>query len=139
MGRYIKNRELRSGSYSIRIPYAPGSVGPNAPVDGLIRYNTTRSKLQYYKNGAWRNIPSEGRTTLLKDTFYGDGETDAFGPLTMSYLPGEELYLLVFIGNIFQNPGVAYIVDGDVITFTSTPNNLQPIVIIHGLADVLVE
>lgn len=139
MGRYIKNRELKSGSYSIRVPYAPGSVGPNAPVDGLIRFNQTSTKLQYFRDGAWRNIPIEGRSTLLKDTFYGDNETDSFGPMSVSYLPGEEIYLLVFIGNIFQNPGVAYTVDGDVITFTSTPNNLIPIVVIHGIADVIVE
>lgn len=138
MGRYVKNKELRSGSYSIRVPHAPGIVGPNSPVNGLIRYNDTTSKLQYFKDGAWRNIPFEGKIDLIKDTFVGDGENDIFGPMSVSYQPGEELYLFVFIGNVFQNPGVAYNVNGTNIEFTSTPNFGQPIVIIHGLGTTFV-
>ncbi len=55
--------------------------------------------------------------------------------MSFSYNAGDELYMLVFIGNVFQNPGVAYTVLNDTITFTSTPDNMQPIVIIHGLGD----
>jgi hypothetical protein len=132
MGRYIKNTELKSGSYSIRAPYSPASVGPNAPVDGLIRYNYSLNKMQYYSQNAWRNFAFEGKVELLKDTFEGDNDKRTFGPMVKSYQPGDEIYLLVFIGNVFQNPGVAFTVLNDQITFTSTPNAGQPIVIIHG-------
>ena len=138
MGRYIKNKELRSGSYSIRTPYAPAAVGPDGPVDGLIRFNTTIGKMQYYTNLSWRNFAIEGKVDLFKDTFTGDGTNRIFGPMTLSYNPGDEIYLLVFIGNVFQNPGVAYTVLNDTITFTSTPNDGQPIVIIHGYGSTTV-
>lgn len=135
MGRYIKNTELKTGSYSIRPPYAPAAVGPNDPVDGLFRYNTTNGKLQYYTSDRWFNIAIEGPTKLTKDYFIGNSVDRTFGPMSFSYSAGDELYILVFIGNVFQNPGVAYTVLNNTITFTSTPDNLQPIVIIHGYGD----
>lgn len=138
MGRYIKNTELKTGSYSIRTPFAPGSVGPNAPVNGLVRFNTTINKMQYYSQGAWRNFSIEGRVELFKDSFVGDGVNRTFGPMQQSYQPGEEIYMLVFIGNVFQNPGAAYTVLNDQITFTSTPSDLQPIIILHGYGSTAV-
>lgn len=138
MGRYIKNTELKTGSYSIRTPFAPGAVGPNAPVNGLVRFNTTINKMQYYSQGAWRNFSIEGRVELFKDSFMGDGVNRTFGPMQQTYLPGEEIYMLVFIGNVFQNPGAAYTVLNDQITFTSTPNDQQPIIILHGYGSTAV-
>lgn len=135
MGRFIKNTELKTGGYSIRPPYAPASVGPDGPVDGLFRYNTTNNKLQYYTNNTWYNIAIEGPTKLTKDSFIGNSVDRTFGPMSFSYNPGDELYILVFIGNVFQNPEVAYTVLNDTITFTSTPDNLQPIVVIHGFGN----
>lgn len=139
MGRYIKNTQLHTGSYSIRMPYAPAAVGPNAPVDGLVKYNSTINKMQYYSQGAWRNFALEGRVDLLKDTYTGDGTTRAFGPLSVTYsASGDELYILVFIGNVFQNPGVAYQLINDTVTFTGPPGADQPIVIIHGLGSTTI-
>lgn len=133
MGRFVKNTELRTGAYSIRLPYGPGSVGPEGPVDGLIKYNSSIDKIQYYSQGAWRNIAVGGRAELIKDSFVADGVNREFGPLSKTYSIGDELYVLVFVGNVFQNPGVAYQVDNDMIRFTGTPGNGQPIIIIHGL------
>jgi hypothetical protein len=138
MGRYIKNAELKTGSYSIRAPFAPGSVGPESPVNGLIKFNTTLNKMQYYTQGAWRNFAIEGKKEIVKDSFVGNGDSRTFGPMLKSYLPGEEIYMLVFIGNVFQNPGTAFTVLNDQITFTSTPGDLQPIIIIHGYGSILV-
>lgn len=58
--------------------------------------------------------------------------------MQQSYQPGEEIYMLVFIGNVFQNPGTAYVVADDQITFTGTPNDQQPIIIIHGYGSTVV-
>lgn len=132
MGRYIKNTELKTGGYSIRAPYAPSAVGPATPVDGLLRFNSSIGKMQYYTSGSWRNFSTEGKVELYKDSFMGNGDDRTFGPMTLSYQPGEEIYLLVYIGNVFQNPGVAYTVFNDTITFTSTPGDLQPIIVLHG-------
>jgi hypothetical protein len=72
--------------------------------------------------------------TVEKDTFYGDGVKRVFGFMKYSYDSGDELLILVFVGNVFQNPGVAYYVDGQSIEFTSPPPDGHPIVILHGLA-----
>ena len=138
MGRYIKNAELKSGSYSIRTPFAPAAVGPNAPVDGLVRFNTTINKMQYYSVGKWRNFAIEGQVELLKDTYMADGVARTFGPMTVSYAPNEEIYMLVFVGNVSQNPGVAYTVANNMITFTGTPGDQQPVVILHGYGSTTV-
>lgn len=135
MGRFVKNAELKSGAYVTRLPYAPSSVGPEEPVDGLVRYNYTSNKAQYYSLGEWRDFVHAGRAPLLKDTFVADGVNREFGPLSKNYSIGDELYVLVFVGNVFQNPGVAYQVDRDMIRFTGTPGADQPIVVIHGLGN----
>ena len=45
--------------------------------------------------------------------------------------------ILVFVGGVFQNPATAYTVDGSTtITFTSSPPNLENIVVLHGLTEV---
>ena len=138
MGRYLKNKELKSAGYSIRAPQGYSSQGHGTPVDGLIRLNKDSVKLEYFSTGSWRTIAAEGAVEVIKDTFYGDGTTIQFGPLSVSYADGNENLMLVYIGNVFQNPGVAFTVTGTSITFTSTPNNLQPIVVLHGYASTKV-
>jgi len=136
MGRYIKNTEIKTGSYSVRLPVGSNSVGPDYPVDGLIRFNKNSQLTEYYAENRWQQIQSAGAKSrkLSKDTFFGDGQTRYFSPMKYLYAPGEEIYLLVFVGNVFQNPGVAFKVDNDIIEFTSPPPNGQPIVILHGVA-----
>lgn len=132
MGRFIKNRELTSGSYSIRLPVGSNTVGPNAPVEGLIRYNYNRYRPEYFALEKWRGISSNEIDVPIKDTFYGNGGQTVFGPMAYPYPIGNEIFLLVFIHNIFQNPGVAFTVDNYQIIFSSPPPNGHPIVILHG-------
>lgn len=138
MGRYLKNKELHSGSYSIRVPLGYTALGHGTPVDGLFRYNEDLKKLEYYTDNAWRVLTIEGNTEVLKDTFTGDGDSQQFGPMSFAYSPGQEARIMVYIGNVFQNPGVAFSVDGPNINFSSTPNALQPIIILHGYAGTTV-
>jgi hypothetical protein len=136
MGRYIKNKELKSGSYSIRLPMGQSAIGPNAPVSGLVRYNQGFDEVEVYSRNSWRLLVSKSgeNRSVLKDTFYGDSSTRTFGPMKFSYQYGEEIFLLVFIGNVFQNPGVSFSASGYMIEFTSTPPLGQTIVILHGYA-----
>jgi len=135
MGRYLKNLELRSASHSIRIPVGYSAVGPDSPVDGLIRYNKTTGDPEIFYNNSWKVfITGLNASRLQKDTYTGNGSQTRFGPMKYSYLPGDEMHLLVFIGNVFQNPGVAFVVNGREIEFSSAPPNNQPIVILHGYA-----
>jgi hypothetical protein len=104
----------------------------------MFRLNADNKKLEVFSESAWRTFAIEGDVTITKDEFVGNAVDDEFGPMTKSYAAGEEAKMLVYIGNVFQNPGVAFTVDGDMITFTSTPNNLQTIVILHGYASTVV-
>lgn len=134
MGRYAKNRELRSASYSIRMPVGYTSLGPNAPVDGLMRFNDTRKRIEAYYKGKWRPLAAGSGDIEYpyKDTFYGTGTQTTFGPMRYSYPAGNEIYILVFVGNVWQNPGVAYTIDGYEITFTSPPPDGHAVVVLHG-------
>jgi hypothetical protein len=138
MGRYLKNKELRSAGYSIRAPQGYSALGHGSPVNGLFRLNKDTAKLEYFSNGSWRIIAIEGDVGILKDTFTGDGTARRYGPMSIAYTSGSEALMMVYIGNVFQNPGIAYTVDGNFLTFTSTPNNLQPIVVLHGYASTKV-
>ena len=139
MGRMLKNTMLRSGSYAVRVPNSSSSFGPNDPVDGQVRYNYTLNKMQYYSIDRWVNFAGEGRVLIEKDSFMGDGATREFGPLLYSYNIGDELSVLVFIGNVFQNPGVAYVLNGNVINFASAPNDQQPIIVLHGYGSTIID
>lgn len=139
MGRMLKNTLFRSGSYAARMPNSSSAYGPNAPVNGQVRYNSTLSKMQYYSGTKWVNFSGEGKVLIEKDTFTGDGATRDFSPLRYSYNIGDELYLLVFIGNVFQNPGVAYVVNGNTITFASPPNDQHTIVVLHGYGSTIID
>ena len=134
MGRFLKNKELKSGSYSIRLPMGSNSIGPNSPVNGLVRYNIDRRRAELYSRNKWRPLGTGGDIEYpIKDTFYGDGRTNTFGPMLYSYPTGNEIFVMVFIHNVFQNPGIAYVLDGYEIQFTSPPPNGHPIVILHGV------
>lgn len=135
MGRYAKNRELKSGSYSVRIPIGSNSVGPNYPVDGLIRYNTNRKRPEVYFENRWRSMLGSEVDMPAKDTFYGDGVTTSFGPMSYPYPNGNEIFVLVFIHNVFQNPNSAYSVNNFTIDFTSPPPLNHPIIVLHGLVN----
>lgn len=109
------------------------AVGPNSPVTGLLRFNQTRNRPELYYNNKWRPLAANGDIEYpQKDIFYGTGRETVFGPMKFSYPTGNEIFLLVFIHNVFQNPGAAYIVDNFTINFTSPPPNGHPIVILHG-------
>jgi hypothetical protein len=136
MGRFVKNKELKSGSYSTRLPMGSNAIGPNSPVEGLVRFNIDRNEMELYANRQWKTVKvlMEAEKGTTKDTFYGDGTTRTFGPMKFVYATGQEIKILVFIGNVFQNPGVAYTVDDDNINFSSAPPDGQTVVILHGFA-----
>lgn len=135
MGRYVKNRELRSGSYSIRLPYTTPSVGSECPIEGLIRYNSTVDAVEIYSNQSWRRFRMTDEVQMpIKDTFYGDDSNRVFGPMTYSYSEGQELLIFVYIQNVWQNPSVNYLVNQRYIIFTSPPPDGHTVVVLHGVA-----
>lgn len=63
------------------------------------------------------NLPAEAYSSVVKDTFNGDGSTVAF---TMSQ-PSTTNNVRVVVENVIQDPSVAYTCSGTTLTFTSAP------------------
>ena len=131
MGRFAKNYRVHTGSYAVGLPRGTNSFGPQFPVDGQVRFNTETNKLEVWYLSAWNPMVHEGRVAIVKDSFVGNGDESSFS-MSQSYQPGEEAMVLVFIGNIFQNAGVAYTVNGDSIDFTEMPPSGMPIIVLHN-------
>lgn len=134
MGRFLKNKEIKSGSYSIRLPMGTSILAPNAPVSGLMRFNVPRDRVEVYRLNRW--VPLAFASDIEyphKETFYGTGTQVVFGPMRYKYPANNEIYIRVFVHNVFQNPGVAYTIDDYTIIFTSPVPDGHPIVILHGV------
>jgi hypothetical protein len=135
LGRSLKNTKIKVGETTAKIPGGATTLRPSASSNGQIRYNTTTNVLEAYINGTWSSIRTSGAATITKDTFTGDSSTLTFSPMSFSYTAGQEKAVLVFINNVFQNPGVAFTFDGSTtITFTSPPPLGHTIVLLHGYA-----
>ena len=137
MGRMVKNYFLHTGSHAIGLPLGTPSIGPQYPRDGQVRFNVAANTLEVYYSNAWHGISQAGRVAIVKDQMVGDGVTLSFvmahAPLAPEdYLAGQEADILVFVGNIYQNPGVSYTIGGNTINFLEAPNFGVPIVVLHN-------
>jgi hypothetical protein len=139
MARMLKNRVFKSASYALAFPKGSSSVGPDAPVSGQARYNTTTGKLEFYNNETWNAVAREGFSLMSKDSFTGDGTSTEYGPMSYPYPEGSEAYALVHVGTVYQIPGTNYTFDGtNKIKFTSPPSDGADITIIHGISSTIV-
>ena len=136
MGRFVKNFQFHSGSYAVRLPAVPdSSVGPAAPQNGQMRFNLEVNNIEIYYSNAWHSPANEGRVQIIKDQFVGTGSQFSY---TMSvndlvtYIPGNAACVLVFVGNVFQNPEVSYTIDGYTLTFFQAPDPGVPVVVLHN-------
>lgn len=129
MARYAKASLLPSGDYAVRLPVGPSDLRPAYPLAGQMRLNTTTGYIESYWNSAWNNIAKIGKSTITKDIFTGDGSTMSY---TMSIPEISDTDVLVFVGNVFQEPGLVYGVSGNMITFNEAPPDTVDIVILHG-------
>jgi len=133
MGRFVKNKEIKSGSYSIRLPIGSSVLGPNDPNLGLFRFNSTKNRIEVYHYNRWRPLAFASEIEYpFKETFYGTGTQVVFGPMKYKYPKNNEIFIRIYVHNVFQNPGVAYTIDDYTITFTSPPPDGHPIVVLHG-------
>lgn len=135
MGRYLKNTQLQGGSYAIQLPLGSNSIGPDQPVNGQVRFNTSNNKIEMFFGAVWNQVAKIGAVSIVADEFTGDGVTTAF---TMSQAESSANAVLVSIGGVYQQPITNYTVDGSTtITFTSPPPapgiNPNKIVVVHNL------
>lgn len=130
MGRFLKNTELQAGSNAIRVPVGNTSTRPEIPVNGQIRFNTDSARFEIYYN-AWKDIAILGTVPISKDSFTGDGVSVTF---TLTQTPSTTKTILVFVGNVHQNPDDAFTLAGNQITFYNAPPSGQTVVIFHNYA-----
>jgi hypothetical protein len=136
MGRFVKNKEIHAASDAIRVPFGPTALRPQNPVDGQIRYNLDTLKLEYRANNSWVTFAHEGSVNIIKDVFIGDGITSSFS-LSFSYQASQVNSLLVFFGNVFQEPGVSFTVLNNIITFTSVPDVGIRVIVLHNFSSTV--
>lgn len=134
--RFLKNTQLKGGSYSIQLPLGTSSLGPTAPQNGQIRWNQTTNKIEFYYSGAWRQLAKIGTVPLVIDEFTGDNSQTDF---IMSQSEADAANILVTISGVYQAPTNNYTVSGTTLTFTSPPpavdasGNPNKIIVVHNI------
>ena len=136
MARFLKNPQLAPGASGAILPIVPSSAYGDAPVTGLIRFNQSSNRIEFYYNNAWNQIAKIGSVQLVTDSFSGDGATPTF---TMSQAESDPTAIAVFIGGVYQIPTNHYTVNGTTtITFNSPPpqytgSSPTTIIVIHNI------
>jgi hypothetical protein len=136
MARYLKNTQLRGGSYSVQLPLGTNTLGPDSPVNGLIRYNQSNSKIEFYYNSKWNQVAKIGAVNIVKDTFTTVDAQTTYGPMSYTYTSGQEADVVVFVGGVHQDPVTNYQFDGSAnisINPSTGGTANQTIVIVHNL------
>jgi hypothetical protein len=132
-GVFLKNREISSGSTSIRIPFGATNERPTDPVFGVFRYNTSTGSMEYFDGTVFQQVAKSGEADITVDNFTGDNSTLTF---TLSTSVSAADQTIVFISNIYQQPSTYSITGGgNDITFTGAPLSGEPINVIHGLGN----
>ena len=136
MARFLKNTQIRGGSYAVQLPLGTNSLGPDAPVNGQIRYNQSNNKIEFFYNSIWNQVAKIGSVALTIDEFTGDNATVNF---TMSQSESDATNVLVTISGVYQAPVNNYTVSGTQLSFTSAPpavdanGNPYKIIVVHNL------
>lgn len=140
MARFFKNPDIaKGGKFAARLPIVPSSSYGDDPVDGIIRFNQTSKRIEFYYNGAWSSIAKIGTVQIQSETVgNGDGSNSTF---TMTQGPAggytDPTAIAVFVGGVYQIPTTHYTVSGTVINFSSAPPlgtiNPTTVVVIHNI------
>jgi hypothetical protein len=137
LGRFLKTSAKTAKSDVTGVFTSSGTTDqrPAVPTVGLVRFNTTNGSLEYYNGTTFENIAVQGTVNITKDSFTGDNSTISY---TLSVTPADENNILVFVGNVHQNPDVAYSLSGSTLTFSSPPPDTHTIVVLHGFDSTVV-
>ena len=133
MGRFVKNFSLADGHETLGIPSRPTATQPADATPGALRYNTTLNSFEFYNGTNFVQVTGAvgGKHTITRDSFTLDGSTLAYTPL--SFEPGADQNVLVFIDGIFQNDS-QYNISGTTITLSSIleADNGKTLTVLHG-------
>jgi len=135
MGRMIKNAGPKTASHAFALPLGTNSIAPDSAVVGQTRWNTFTNRFEYYNGSSWAATAHEGTVNIIKDSFSGNTVATQF-TMSKSYSSGSEANVLVFVGQVYQNPGVAYTFNGTTtVTFTAAPaTGTNNILLLHNFS-----
>jgi hypothetical protein len=102
-----------NSSTAIGLPIGGNIARPSSPVAGQIRYNSDYNAVEFYNGAGWVSVISN----IAGQNFFGDGTNVTFTLNQTTTAAG----ILVSINGTVQQPGYAYSVTGNQITFTQIP------------------
>lgn len=120
---------LNGTGLTVTVAPTAGAIAAGMDISGTGVLPNTKivsgSGTAWVVNTTYPALPAAGVTGIL---------TATLSTFTMSRKVATETDVVVFIGNIYQEPAVAYTVNGTTqITFTSPPPLKNTIVVLHGL------
>lgn len=147
MGRYAKSTDLNGSKVFVQLPKGATTEQPSSPYGGMIRFNTTLNKLEYYNGTSWVALSGGvgGAATITIDTFtiLDEDSTgnprDSYSPLSLT--PVADQNVLVFLGGVYQ-PTSAYNINTDstapyIKMLALVPGDIgSSLVVIHGFDSV---
>lgn len=102
-----------NSSTAVGLPIGGNVARPSSPLAGQIRYNSDYNSVEFYNGTGWVNIINN----IAGQNFYGDGTNVTYTLNQTTTANG----ILVSINGTVQQPGYAYSVTGNQITFTQIP------------------
>jgi hypothetical protein len=101
---------------SVTIPVGNTAQRPTSPETGALRFNTAITQVEVWDGAQWEVVGSDF-VSITNQTINGDGSTDTF-VLDESTTAAA---IIVATNGVVQQPGVAYTVTGNSITFAEAP------------------
>ncbi len=101
---------------SMLMPVGTTAQRPGTPSEGMLRYNSSISALEFYDSAQWQTAGTDF-TTIVANSQNGDGSTVAFTIPQESTTSGT----IVTLNGVTQTPTTAYSVSGTTVTFTEAP------------------
>jgi hypothetical protein len=101
-------------STALGLPIGGNTARPVTPAAGQIRFNSDLNTIEFYAGvGGWMSM----NNTITDQQFYGDGINTVFTLNQATTASG----ILVSMNGTIQQPGTAYTVSGNQITFAEIP------------------
>lgn len=101
-------------STALGLPIGGNTARPASPAAGQIRFNSDLNTIEFYAGvGGWLSM----NNTITDQQFYGDGTNSVFTLNQTTTASG----ILVSMNGTIQQPGTAYTVSGNQITFAEVP------------------
>ena len=140
MGRSVKNISLNGSNNSVMLPKGTTAQQPTAPVAGMIRYNTTLNKLEYYNGTTFLQVGGGvgGIADVTADSITIDGNTPTLTyALPSGLIPTDEKNVLVFLEGVYQKPST-YTIAGSNITLAAvvSGDHNKTMTVLHGFDSV---